>query len=59
VLKSEAVDILTTDEWAKLQTIHDRIAHIAVQGIDIKTDPLISKKIASLGLFTKADLDME
>lgn len=46
VFKSEAVDVLTTDEWKNLQRIHDAIAQ--------KKD--LSFKICDLGLFTMEEL---
>jgi hypothetical protein len=55
ILKPEAVDILTASEWAKLQEIHDSIA----VSFYVKTDLKVSNAIRNLGLFTKADLDME
>lgn len=46
VFKSEAVDVLTTDEWTNLQRIHDAIA--------LKGD--INNSIRALDLFTMEEL---
>lgn len=47
VLIAEAVDILTSDEWQKLQYIHDAIAE----------DASIQKRVTELGLFSYTELE--